>query len=212
MIEIKNQLEPDLGEDAGSRSDSAVHDAVENGKQTIQRKGLRPQKVITCLKKICISIMLGYNLISFYIKYWTECRVRIEQLPFHFSSKSLFFLFCHDAVEHKERELHLIIKVNKDNLTSSSIQIILQRQYISSYMYMLLEINLIYLHKETFICAGRVVGGQIGSNQQKLGIIRKFNVSVSRQTFEEKIKVISLTLIYSSVWPHGLKYNCRKDL
>lgn len=108
-------------------------------------------------------------------------------------------------MEHKEREFHLIIKVNKDNLTSSSIQITLQRQYISSYMYKLLEINLIYLHKEAFICAGRVVGGQIGSNQQKLGIIRKFNVSVSRQTFEEKIKVISLTLIFSIVWPHGLK-------
>lgn len=51
MVEINKQLESDLGEDAGSRSDSAVHDAVENGEQTIQRKGLWPQKVITCLKK-----------------------------------------------------------------------------------------------------------------------------------------------------------------
>lgn len=42
---------PDLREDAGSGGHSAVHHAVENGEQAVQRERLRPQEVVTCLNQ-----------------------------------------------------------------------------------------------------------------------------------------------------------------
>lgn len=44
-------LHTDLGEDAGSGGHSAVHHAVEDGEQAVQRKRLRPQEVVTRLQK-----------------------------------------------------------------------------------------------------------------------------------------------------------------
>lgn len=41
----------DLGEDAGGGGHSAVHHAVEDGEQAVQREGLRPQKVVTRLER-----------------------------------------------------------------------------------------------------------------------------------------------------------------
>lgn len=49
--DCSSQLDTDLGEDAGSGGDSAVHHTVENGQQAVQRERLWPQKVVTCLKK-----------------------------------------------------------------------------------------------------------------------------------------------------------------
>lgn len=44
------------------------------------------------------------------------------------------------------------------------------------------RIKPLYLQEEALIRAGRVVGRQVGGDQQELGVIRQFNVSVSRQT------------------------------
>ena len=41
----------DLGEDAGAGGHSAVHHAVEDGQQTVQREGLGPQQVVTGLER-----------------------------------------------------------------------------------------------------------------------------------------------------------------
>lgn len=41
----------DLGEDAGSGGNSAVHHTVENGEQAVKREGLWSQKVVTCLER-----------------------------------------------------------------------------------------------------------------------------------------------------------------
>lgn len=51
-------LHPDLREDAGSGGHSAVHHAVENGEQAVQREGLRAQEVVTRLsqRQIIFSI------------------------------------------------------------------------------------------------------------------------------------------------------------
>lgn len=43
-----------------------------------------------------------------------------------------------------------------------------------------------HLEEEAFVCASRVVGRQVGGNQQELGVIRKFNMSVSRQPLGRK--------------------------
>lgn len=37
-----------------------------------------------------------------------------------------------------------------------------------------------HLYEEALVCARRVVGGQVSSDQQELGVIRQFDVSVSR--------------------------------
>lgn len=52
-------LGSDLGEDAGSGSDPAVHHAVENGQQAVQREGLGPQEVVAGLKN---SDLMSFTL------------------------------------------------------------------------------------------------------------------------------------------------------
>lgn len=37
-----------------------------------------------------------------------------------------------------------------------------------------------HLYKEALVCARGVVGGQVSSDQQELGVIRQLDVSVSR--------------------------------
>lgn len=62
--DCSSQLDTDLGEDAGSGGDSAVHHTVENGEQAVQREGLWAQKVVARLKReteyIDIIILTGY--------------------------------------------------------------------------------------------------------------------------------------------------------
>lgn len=48
---VSKWLGCDLGEDAGGGGHSAVHHAVENGQQAVQRERLWPQKVVTCLER-----------------------------------------------------------------------------------------------------------------------------------------------------------------
>lgn len=54
-------LDSYLRKDAGSGSDSAVHHTVENGKQAVQREGLGPQEVVTCLEDIDIMLCYMWN-------------------------------------------------------------------------------------------------------------------------------------------------------
>lgn len=49
---------PDLREDAGSGGHSAVHHAVENGEQAVQRERLRPQEVVTRLNRRQVGLEL----------------------------------------------------------------------------------------------------------------------------------------------------------
>lgn len=43
----------------------------------------------------------------------------------------------------------------------------------------------LHLQEEAFVCAGGVVGRQVGGDEQELGVIRQFDVSVSRQTWRQ---------------------------
>lgn len=47
---ISQNVNTDLGEDASSGGDSAVHHTVENGEQAVKWEGLWSQKVVTCLE------------------------------------------------------------------------------------------------------------------------------------------------------------------
>lgn len=50
-----SQVHTDLREDAGSGGDSAVHHTVEDGEQAVQREGLWPQQVVTCLENVLLQ-------------------------------------------------------------------------------------------------------------------------------------------------------------
>lgn len=50
-LPFSSRVSSDLGEDAGGGGHSAVHHAVEDGEQAVQREGLGPQKVVTCLER-----------------------------------------------------------------------------------------------------------------------------------------------------------------
>lgn len=48
----------DLGEDAGGGGHSAVHHAVEDGEQAVQREGLGPQEVVTGLSREQVTFQI----------------------------------------------------------------------------------------------------------------------------------------------------------
>lgn len=79
-------------------------------------------------------------------------------LPFHSSSRSWFSLFYRGAVGTKAE----LVKPASATTWRKSASA--------------------HLQEEAFVCACGVVGGQVGSDQQELGVIRQFDVSVSGQT------------------------------
>lgn len=48
---VRSVVAPDLGEDAGGGGHSAVHHAVEDGEQAVQRERLGPQEVVAGLSR-----------------------------------------------------------------------------------------------------------------------------------------------------------------
>lgn len=117
-------LDSYLGEDAGCGSDSAVHHTVENGKQAVQREGFGPQEVVTCLKDIEITLRYMWN--QDYVK------TMLRWSPFHFSSRSLFFVFYHGAVRRKQKDTRKTLKQTVPeavSITSVTVLLLPQRNY-----------------------------------------------------------------------------------
>lgn len=161
-----SQLDTDLGEDAGRWGDSAVHHAVENGEQAVQRERLWAQKMVTGLEN-------RQNILRLYLKIVIKTEpCCVKMITFSFFFKKFVFLIlpwcCWEETEGHQTHSFNILSVFRPLI------------WIIKKIHKHDKIKSLYLYKEAFICACGVVGRQVGSDQQELGVIRQFNMSVSR--------------------------------
>lgn len=116
--DCSSQMDTDLGEDAGSRSDSAVHHAVENGKQAIQREGFWPQKMVTCLEKRSSFYIIYIYIYRVIFKTISKSQCYVKMITFSFFFKKLVFLILPWCCWEETGTSNSLIPTRQDNLIS----------------------------------------------------------------------------------------------
>lgn len=168
----------DLREDAGRGGHSAVHHAVENGEQAVQRERLGPQEVVTGLSRGQVRVEMKEHSSQHQPR-------RCSDYLFIFLQEVGFLYFTMVLLGREPSRLN-----QNHNPTGCK-----QGREVSS-----------HLQEEALVRACRVVGGQVGSDQQELGVVRQLHVGVSRQTWNEEKHTNESpreTSLHASPWTPG---------